>query len=160
MKRFASAMLGLSIVAVWWAAPLLAHAEIRERAPAAGQTLGGDVVHIDISFDGPIESAEITLLGPDGEMIDVGETVIRRNGLITSVEFEALTVAGNYTVSHFELAADGDEQRAAYGFVYDPDSDDRLYSLIERDDGPNWLVLGAIGGVVLVGILLFAPWRR
>jgi len=160
MKRFALTVIGVSIVAAGWAAPLLAHAEIRERAPAAGQTVGGKVDHIDISFDGPIESAEITLLGPDGNMIDVGETTILRSGLITSVEFEALTVPGNYTVTHFELAADGDEQRAAYGFVYDPESDDRVASLIQRDDGPNWLVLGAIGAVVIVGILLFAPWRR
>lgn len=136
------------------------HAEVRERAPAAGQTLGGRVDHIDLSFFAPIETASISLAGPDGRPVEVGDTVIRRNGLVASVEFEALTEPGDYTVTHEELAADGDEQRAAYGFVYDPDAEDRLASLIERDTGPNWLVLGVIGGVVLVGLLLFAPWRR
>lgn len=160
MGRFLRVILLASVLAVVVAAPAFAHAEVRERAPAAGQTLGGEIDHIDISFDGPIVAAEIALLGPDGEQIDVGETMIRRDGLITTVEFDALTAPGNYTVSHFELAADGDEQRAAFGFVYDPESEERLASLLVRDDGPNWLILGVIGAAVLVGVGLFAPRRK
>jgi len=160
MSRFLTAIVAVAVVISWWAAPAFAHAEIRERAPAAGQTVGGTVDHIDVAFLAPIESARISLVGPDGQQIDVGETEIRRNGLIISVEFEAISEPGNYTVSHFELAADGDEQRAAYGFVFDPDAEARVASLIDRDDGPNWGLLGAVGGVVLIGVLLFAPWRR
>lgn len=160
MNRVARVLLVAAALAVALAGPALAHAEVRERAPAAGQTLGGRVDHIDISFDGPVVTAEILLLGPDGEQIDVGETMIRRDGLITSVEFPPLSVPGNYTVSHVELAADGDEQRAAFGFVYDPDSEERLASLVARDDGPNWVVLGAIGAAVLLAVGLFAPRRR
>jgi methionine-rich copper-binding protein CopC len=160
MMRLGFGLAAVALAIGLAATPLFAHAEVRERAPAAGETIGGRVDHVDLSFWAPIESAEITLTGPEGQAVDVGETVIRRSGLITSVEFDPLTVAGNYTVTHAEVAADGDSQRAAYGFVFDPGSDRRLASLIERETGPNWLLLGAIGGVVLIGLLLFAPWRR
>ncbi len=158
--RPAATVLALLVALAGLAAPALAHAEIRERAPAAGQVLGGDVDHIDISFAGPIERAEIVLLGPDGERIDIGETEVRRNGLIVTAEFDPITEPGLYTVAHRELAADGDEQSDAYGFEYDPDSEGRLESLFERDTGPNWLVLGAIGAVVLVALVAFMPRRR
>lgn len=146
-------------VLVGAAAPVVAHAEIRERAPAAGQILGGRVDHVDILYLGPIERAEIVLLGPDGERIEIGEAEIRRNGLIVTVDFDPLTVPGSYTVAHRELAADGDEQSDAYAFEYDPDSDGRLESLFERDTGPNWLVLGGIGAIVLVALIAFMPRR-
>lgn len=159
MRAIAAVLAALTAFVVL-AAPVLAHAEIQESAPASGQVLGGRVDHVDILFLGPIERAEIVLIGPDGEQIDVGEAEVRRNGLIVTADFDPLSEPGSYTVAHRELAADGDEQSDAYGFVYDPDAEGRLESLFERDSGPNWLVLGAIGAVVLVAVIAFMPRRR
>ena len=139
--------------------PLAAHSEVRTRAPEAGQVVR-EVDHIDILFFTPIASGEISLEGPDGTPIDVGPTTLSNSGLITSVAFDRVTEPGAYRVTHSELAADGDSQEAQFGFIVDPDSEGTVATLFDRDDGPNWPLLGLIGGVLLVLVALFAPRRE
>lgn len=139
--------------------PLAAHSEVFERAPESGQVVGGVVDHIDISFWVPVSSGNIGLLGPDEAPIEVGPTSLSANGRIVSVEFEPLEQAGNYIVTHTELSEDGDTQTDAFAFVFDPESDRELASLISRDSGPNWLLLGGVGGLILVLAGLFWPGR-
>ena len=139
--------------------PLGAHSEVFERAPASGQAVGGTVDHVDISFWVPVATADITLQGPDGEAIPVGPSTLSANKRVASVDFSPLTEPGNYIVTHTELSDDGDTQTAQFGFIYDPDSGEELQSLIARESGPNWLLLGGVAGVVLVLAGLFWPGR-
>lgn len=136
-----------------------AHSEVFERAPESGQVVGGTVDHIDISFWVPVESGEITLTDPNGEPVDVGATELTANGRITTVDFSALTEQGSYVVTHTELSEDGDTQTAQFAFIYDPSSDARVVPLLERDTGPNWVLLGGLGGVILILAGLFWPGR-
>lgn len=147
------AVVGLSI------SPLMAHSEVFERAPASGQVLGGTVDHIDISFWAPVASGEILLAGPDDRPISVGETTLLSNGRVVTTDFEALVEPGRYVVTHTELADDGDIQTASFAFTFDPESDARLTSLVARDDGPNWVLLGGVTGVILLLAGFFWPGR-
>ena len=141
------------------AGPLGAHSEVFERAPASGQAVGGTVDHVDISFWVPVATADIKLQGPDGEAIAVGPSTLSANKRIASVEFSPLTEAGNYIVTHTELSDDEDTQTAQYGFTYDPDGGEELQSLITRENGPNWVLLGGVSGVILLLAGLFWPGR-
>ena len=149
----------LLVGSVFATAPALAHSELRERAPSADSVVGGDVAHIDLLFWTPINGAEIQLFGPDQKPIDVGTTSVSATGLISSVEFPALTEPGRYAVTHTETSVDLDVQTAAFTFTFDPDADDRVASLLERSAGPNWVLLAVIAGVVLVLAGLLAPRR-
>ncbi len=136
-----------------------AHSEVFERAPASGQVVGGAVDHIDISFWVPVASGEITLTDSSGEPVEVGATELSANGRVLSVGFSALTEQGGYVVTHTELSEDGDSQTAQFAFVYDPSSDARVVPLLERDTGPNWVLLGGLAGVILILAGLFWPGR-
>lgn len=140
-------------------APLQAHSEVFERAPAAGQVVGGTVDRIDISFWAPIAAGEIQVNGPDDQPIAVGDTVLAENLRIITADIPQLDVAGTYVVTHTELADDGDEQTARFAFTYDPTSSERVTPLIARDTGPNWVLLGAVGGAILLLAGLFWPGR-
>ena len=54
--------------------PLGAHTEVFERAPVAGQPVGGVVDQINISFWSQVLTSNITVTGPDGAAIDVATT--------------------------------------------------------------------------------------
>jgi len=157
-RRFVAAAIA---VLIWFgAAPMLgAHSEVFERAPEVGQVVTGTVGHIDISFWAEIESGEISLTDPNGDPVIVGETTLATNGRVSSVEFEPLALEGRYTVTHSELSFDGDFQEASYSFVYNASEGDELATLIARDTGPNWPLLGGIAGVILVLAGLFWPGR-
>lgn len=135
-----------------------AHSEVFERAPAAGQVVGGTVDRVDISFWSPIESGVISLTGPDG-VIDVEDAVLASSGRVLTADFEALTSAGPYVVTHSELSSDGDSQTAQFAFIFDPTSDERVVPLLAGGTGPNWVLLGGIGGVILVLAGVFWPGR-
>lgn len=136
-----------------------AHSEVFERAPASGQVVGGTVDHVDISFWVPVTSGEILLTDPSGEPVSVGPTELAANGRIVSTEFAPLTEPGAYVVTHTELAEDGDSQTAQFAFTFDPSSDGRIVALLERQTGPNWLLLGGLAGVILILAGLFWPGR-
>ncbi len=156
-----SVLLGavMLLASIFATSPAAAHSELRERAPAADSVVGGEVTHIDLLFWTPIEGAEIQLFGPDQVQLSVGSTSVSDTGLISSVEFPALTAPGVYAVTHTETSIDEDVQTAAFTFTYDPASEAEVASLLERSAGPNWTVLAAIAGVVLVLAGLFAPRR-
>lgn len=151
----------LVIVALGWILTdqVAAHSEVFERAPASGQVVGGTVEHVDISFWVPVSSSEILLTDPTGEPVDVGATELAANGRVATTNFSALTEAGSYVVTHTELADDGDSQTAEFAFTYDPSSTARVVPLLERDTGPNWVLLGGLAGVILVLAGLFWPGR-
>lgn len=135
-----------------------AHSEVFERAPATGQVVGGTVDRVDISFWTPIESGQITLVGPDGA-IATEEAVLASSGRVITADFDPLTTPGPYVVTHSELSLDGDSQTAQFAFIFDPESDDRVVPLLVGDAGPNWVLLGGISGVILVLAGLFWPGR-
>lgn len=136
-----------------------AHSEVFERAPATGQVVGGTVDRVDISFWTPIESGVISLSGPNGEAIDVNDAVLATNGRVLSTEFAPLSEPGPYVVTHSERSVDGDTQTAQFAFIFDPTSEERVVPLVTGDDGPNWVLLGGISGVLLIFAGLFWPGR-
>jgi len=134
-----------------------AHSEVFERAPALGQVVTGEVDHVDISFFAEVQSGSIALLGPSGELVEVGETVVAPSQRITSVDFAPLVEEGRYTVVHEELSIDGDTQESAFSFVYNATDGDQVATLFARDTGPNWPLIGVIAAVILVLAGIFWP---
>ncbi|MGI9607645.1 MAG: copper resistance protein CopC [Acidimicrobiales bacterium] len=145
-------MLGLGA----FVAPLAAHSEVRERSPAPGQILGGTVSRVEILFFVPVETAEITIDGPDGP-VDHEPVQLSIAQTVSWVSFQALETPGDYTVTHTETSADGDEQTASFGFRYDPESTVERSPIIAISEGPNWPVLGAIALVVVALVAILAP---
>lgn len=140
-------MLGIS--------PVIAHSEIRQQSPAVGQTVGGDVSHIDFLYWTPIRDGSVQIEGPDGPVSGI-EIAISPNNLVLSADFPALSTAGAYTVTRTELSVDGDEVTSKFGFIYDPNSPLEVLSLVARDSGPNWGILGGL--LVFVGLAGFLLW--
>lgn len=145
--RLALLIVGLLIAL---ASPLGAHSEVFERAPVAGEPIGGTVDQIDISFWAAVLSSNIELTGPNGEAIEVDTTELSGEGRIASTTFPALTEPGRYVVNHGELSFDGDLQQAEWFFVYDPTSEASFVSIVAPPEGPNWILIAAIAGVVLI----------
>jgi len=149
----------IGLVALF-AGPLGAHTEVWQRAPEMGQVVGGTVDHVDISFWAPVERPQMAIIDPDGRAVPIGPVVLEPGGRIVSVEFPPLTVEGQYVVSHSEFdPVDGDLQTTQFGFTFDADSRNEVGSLVVRNDGPNWVLLGIIVGVVLVLAGFFWPGR-
>ena len=140
-------------------APLGAHTEVWQRSPDMGLEYGGTVDRVQISFFATVESSKITLADADGTPIEVGPTTLERGDRVAVAEFAALTEAGAYIVTHTELASDGDIQTDAYQFFFNPESDNEVISLVDTDEGPNWVLLGVISGVVLILAGMFWPGR-
>jgi len=148
------------VVLSWtFADQVAAHTEVFERSPASGRVVGGTIDHIDISFWAAVSASEIRLTDPLGEPVDVEATELLANGRIATTNFAPLTEPGEYVVIHSELASDADSQTARFSFTYDPSSDARAVALFERDTGPNWVLLGGLGGVILILAGLFWPGR-
>ena len=159
MRRvFAVCLVFFGLLAI---SPLGAHTEVFERAPIAGQPVGGSISQVDISFWAPVLSSNITLAGPDGEAIVVDTTQLTANDRIATTTFPELTEEGRYTVTHSELASDGDLQTAEWFFIFDADSENQLIPLssVGAGSGPNWILLVAISGVVLIVAGLMWPKR-
>ena len=140
-------------------APLAAHTEIWQRSPAAGRAYGGTIDEVQISFTATIASAEIGVLGPDGQPLDVTPATLAPGERIAVATFPALTEPGAYIVAHTELAEDGDTQTDSFQFFYDPESEEEVVPLIIGDEGPNWILLGIISGIVLILAGVFWPGR-
>jgi len=138
--------------------PLGAHTEVWQRSPESGIAYGGTIDRVQISFIAAVASSEITIVDPDGEAVAVGETRLEVNDRIAVVEFPPLETPGAYVVTHTELAGDGDNQTDQFQFFYDPTSENEVTSLIV-DDGPNWVLLGIIAGVILILAGLFWPGK-
>lgn len=131
--------------------PLGAHTEVFERAPIGGQAIGGTVDRIDISFWAPVLSSNITLVDPSGNEVETDITRLTTDDRIATTTFPALTEEGRYVVTHAELAVDGDLQSAEWFFVLDSTSEDRLIPLSGTGGGgPNWILLVAVSGIVLI----------
>lgn len=141
--------------------PLGAHTEVFERAPIAGQPVGGSVSQVDISFWAPVLSSNITLVGPDGAEIAVDTTQLTADDRIATTTFPELTEEGRYTVTHAELASDGELQSAEWFFIFDAESENQIIPLssIGAGGGPNWILLTAVTGVILILAGLLWPKR-
>lgn len=139
--------------------PLGAHTEVFERAPIAGQDVGGSVDQVDISFWAPVLSSEITLVGPSGNDLPVTSTELSAENRIATTTFPELTEEGRYVVTHSELSADGDLQTEEWFFVFDSSSENRVVALSSGGGGPNWILLVAVSGVILILAGLLWPKR-
>ena len=140
--------------------PLGAHTEVFERAPVAGQPIGGVVDQVNISFWAEVLTSRITLTGPDGEAIEVTNTELTSENRIASTSFPELTEPGRYVVTHTELSTDGDIQTAEFFFVLDPTSENRLLELVPGappGDGPNWILLLGASGLILIAAGVLWP---
>lgn len=147
--------LGVAALALIFSAvlvsPLGAHSEVFERAPIAGQAVGGVVDQVDVSFWAPVISSRITIVGPDGIEIEAEATSLTTGDRIASTTFPELTEEGRYVVTHAELSADGDLQSAEWFFVFEAASENRLIPLSGAGgEGPNWILILAASGVILI----------
>lgn len=159
LHRSIAITLGLALaLVVGLGGSLGAHTDVWQRSPAAGQAFGGVVDEVQISFVAAVGSSNISVIGPDGESLEISPTRLESADRIAVAEFPALTEAGAYVVTHRELAADGDVQTDAFQFFFDPTSENAVVPLLGQD-GPNWPLLGVLAGVVLILVGVFWPGR-
>lgn len=139
--------------------PLGAHTEVFETAPVSGLPVGGVVDQVNISFWGEVLTSNISLVGPDGQAVDVANTRLTSQNRIASTTFPELTEPGRYVVTHTELSTDGDIQTAEWFFVLDPTSENRILPVVAGNPGgggPNWiLLLGATGAILIAAGVLW-----
>ena len=140
--------------------PLGAHTEVFERAPLAGQPVGGTIDRVDISFWESVLSSNIRLAGPDGAEIEVETTELVTGNQIATASFPELTEEGRYTVTHTELSRDGDIQTQEWFFVFDPSAEARFIALADTGGSANWIVLLGASGVVLILAGVLWPKKR
>ena len=140
--------------------PLGAHTEVFERAPLAGQPVGGTIDRVDISYWSSVLSSNIELAGPDGAAIEVSTTQLVTGDRIATASFPELTEEGRYTVTHTELSSDGDIQTSEWFFFFDQSADARFVALADTGGGANWIVLLGASGVVLILAGVLWPKKR
>lgn len=156
VRRVVAALLVTAASVLGAVAPVGAHTEVDESAPAPGQDVGGTVDWIEIRFLSPVQDAVILLEDPHGHRID-GTTELLDP---TTVRFEMtpLDHPGEHIVTWRVMAADGDGQESAYAFTYDP-------AAPPLDDGgsnvPGWATaLILVGIVAACGAGFLALMRR
>lgn len=145
--------MGAAALLVLAAAPAVAHTELSEGRPGAGQDVGGTIDKIELEFRGPIDDAEIRVFEPDGTEI-TGPEHTEVEGSIATQEIETITEVGQHQVTYTVVSVDGDIQNGAYVFNYDPDAP----ALPSEDTGGSTVLLWGFV-VVSVAILGFGYTR-
>lgn len=103
------------------AGPAAAHVELSAASPEEGETVTEALSEVRLEFSGPLQAGgdhAVGLFDPAGERVDDGGTVEVSDRVLT-VEVGPLEDAGEYTVQHLVIAADGHPYEGSYTFTYD-----------------------------------------
>lgn len=88
--------------------PALAHDDLVSTSPSQGSVVEAGIVDLELEFSAELmtigESAEIIVLGPEGELLNNGCAVIDGRLLSTKVDLDQ---AGNHTISWRVVSSDG-----------------------------------------------------
>lgn len=100
-----------------------AHTEVQRATPGPAEVVDGTVDSVVLDFLDPVQpTPELSVSGPDGRPVSgLGEPRLVADDVV-EVEFDALADAGDYQVDYTFTSLDGDRQRDAYRFSFEPDS--------------------------------------
>jgi methionine-rich copper-binding protein CopC len=100
--------------------PAGAHTALLQSSPGSGQVAGGVIDFLDLVYLEPVSEVEITVTGPDREVVP-GEMVVDE-GQIIRYAMEPLTEPGRYIVRYTMISFDEDITNSGYFFEYDPEA--------------------------------------
>ncbi len=167
-KRELAAVLAASVAWILlWCAPALAHAQLSESEPAAGETVAESSEQVRLRFNEPVDAAfsPLKVYDSSGERVD--EDDARKDpgdARVIEASLEELT-QGTYTVEYrvtsvdghvventydFSVISSGDSGEAANGEVGEPEAGTETGSSLHY---LHYTVLG-VGAVVLLVIAL------
>lgn len=135
--------------------PGYAHGTFIDARPLPGVTVGGTVDQVAFLFPEPVhvESAAITVTAPDGATVSPVGDVEHPAAAVIRVAIEALTVAGDYRVSHRVTATDGFVFEGEFGFRYDPDAP-ALAPLPYGREGWTWETWVVVGTLLVTAVVM------
>ncbi|MCO8129287.1 copper resistance protein CopC [Acidimicrobiia bacterium EGI L10123] len=146
-------LLALLVAVLAVAAPAAAHTQIQRAVPGPGESVDGEVDSVVLDFLDPVvPTPEITVTGPDGELVDGLAPAELIADDVAVARFDPLTVGGEYRVDYTFVALDGDEQVSAHTFTFEPDSG--------LDLAVRPLLAWLVGGVLLVLLVAAVLGRR
>ncbi len=101
--------------------PAAAHTQIQRASPGPGEAVEGEVGSVVLDFLDPVlPTPTITVTGPDGAPVPgLGQARMAADD-VAQVEFDPLTVAGDYQVDYTYVAVDGATQEGAHQFAFRP----------------------------------------
>lgn len=149
----------LALLLSWYVVPTSAgaHASLVASSPAAGQTAGGLLDHVDLVFDEGVTAAEVVVTGPAGQAVAAQLGQPAPNHLRITFE-EPLKVEGNYSVAYSLLSADEDPLALVLDFRFEADADPALpvvAQIVESGGSGGRLVsLPVLAGLTVLGAVV------
>ena len=129
-----------------------AHTQIQRATPGPGEVVEGDVDSVVLEFLDPVmPTPTIEVTGPDGAPVaGLGDT--RSSGDdVATVDFDALTEAGEYRVDYSWVAVDGAAQQGAHQFSFEPSNVDQTRPVLPVTTDTLRLFLHVLAATIWVG---------
>lgn len=167
MKSAASTLLAvlLAVVALAGAPTASAHAVRRATDPPADAVMATGPATVSATFNETLQPtfAEMTVVGPDGNLWSSGEPKVQ--GAIISIDVMPLGPAGTYTVNYRVTSADGHVVSGAWSFDLTVAGTGRPGPSASSVSGtphgiPVWPFLIAAAALVVGGVAWWAIRRR
>lgn len=149
----------LALLLGWFVVPTSvgAHASLVASSPAAGQTAGGLLDHVDLVFDEGVTAAQVVVTGPTGHAVaaQLGQPAL--NHLRITFE-EPLKVEGAYSVAYSLLSADEDPLALVLDFRFEADAGPAL-PVVARvvssgGSGGSLASLPVVAGLTVLGAVV------
>ena len=95
----------------------LAHVDVKSRSPSKGGSASKSIGGVSVTFEGPIRSGGIRVVGPGGRVVSSGNGGRDpRNITRVKVGLKGSKRAGRYRATYSIVAADGHRQRGSWRF--------------------------------------------
>jgi methionine-rich copper-binding protein CopC len=95
----------------------IAHVDVKSRSPSKGGSASTSIRSVSVTFDGPIRSGGIRVVGPGGRVVSSGNGGRDpRNITRAKVGLKGSKRAGSYRARYSIVAADGHRQRGSWTF--------------------------------------------
>lgn len=110
--------LAVTLVAAALAATVaLAHVDVKSRSPGKGGSASRSLGSVSVTFEGPIRSGGIRVVGPGGRVVSSGNGGRDpRNITRVKVGLKGSKSAGRYRAKYSIVAADGHRQEGSWRF--------------------------------------------
>lgn len=168
MNRAVAALAAAFVLAagvVTGAATASAHATLQESSPAAGEVLAELPGVVELTFDESVGTpAEVVVLDPDGDPIEVGRPSILDATMWVEIVPSASPAEGTYTVSYQATSEDGHLVSGSLGFSVGAPSGGSTSGPSQAggtSTGASPEVVGLLGGgLAWLLVMAFAYTRR
>jgi methionine-rich copper-binding protein CopC len=95
----------------------IAHVDVKSRSPSKGASASTSIRSVSVTFEGPIRSGGIRVVGPGGRVVSSGSGGRDpRNITRVKVGLRGSKRSGSYRARYSIVAADGHRQRGSWTF--------------------------------------------